>query len=94
MCVFRCESLLWVRQQHVGILHNTTAAYVSAIPSSDLRCVPGLDSVPPGTMTQARLQLIEYDAKIFWREQHALAVDHILDTLLVPVEDPCCMRRA
>ena len=30
-----------------------------------------------------RLQLVEYDAKIFWREQHALAVDHILDTLLV-----------
>jgi hypothetical protein len=31
-----------------------------------------------------RLQLIEYDAKIFWGEQHALAVDHILDTLLLP----------
>ena len=31
-----------------------------------------------------RLQLVEYDPKIFWREQHALAVDHILDTLLVP----------
>ena len=31
-----------------------------------------------------RLQLIEYDAKIFWRVQHALAVDRILDTLLVP----------
>jgi len=30
------------------------------------------------------LQLIEYDAKIFWRVQHALAVDRILDTLLVP----------
>jgi hypothetical protein len=30
-----------------------------------------------------RLQLIEYDAKILWGEQHALAVDHILDTLLV-----------
>ena len=31
-----------------------------------------------------RLQLIEYDAKIFWQKQHALAVGHILDTLLVP----------
>jgi hypothetical protein len=39
-------------------------------------------------------QLVEYDAKIFWREQHALAVDHILDNLIVPVEDQCCMRRA
>jgi hypothetical protein len=31
-----------------------------------------------------RLQVVEYDVKIFWREQHALAVYHILDTLLVP----------
>ena len=31
-----------------------------------------------------RLQLVKYDTKIFWRGQHALAVDYILDTLLVP----------
>jgi hypothetical protein len=48
-----------------------------------------------------RFQLIEYDAKILWGEQHALAVDHILDTLLVPAEiraprpepEPCAGQR-
>jgi hypothetical protein len=35
-----------------------------------------------GDIANNSLQLIEYDAKIFWGEQHALAVDHILDILL------------